>query len=369
MAARKVFMRARKYPDLRWQAYVASALMEWQHDRKDQIPRNIFELGLKSFLGEAQYVEQYVQFLVGLGDLSNARALFERALTDAPSEAALNLWDAFLRFEYEVGTTEAIKAVEQRRLEAVGSQPHDRLHVNLLKHKVLGLWPATDVQALHFKRLLGMVPPIETPPEKEMQGRGRDREPPRDRDRQADHGRGERQSHHHPHHLGSPQQQRQQQHRGEGGGPLSPAIPSGFGGSGEPEPIRQFPHELGMFINQLPPSHTVEGSVPDVDQVIDVLVKADLTPEGISAHEIAAARERRRQRRAMEQQGGGGHSGSFAGRGRGGGGQAYKRRAALDAFDEEDSDLEEEGNDGGFGEEDMQPGLDVYRMRRKQLRS
>lgn len=58
-------MRARKYPDLRWQAYVASALMEWQHDRKDQIPRNIFELGLKSFLGEAQYVEQYVQFLVG----------------------------------------------------------------------------------------------------------------------------------------------------------------------------------------------------------------------------------------------------------------------------------------------------------------
>lgn len=45
----------------------------------------------------------------GLGDLANARALFERALTDAPPEAASKLWDAFLQFEYEVGTLAAIQ--------------------------------------------------------------------------------------------------------------------------------------------------------------------------------------------------------------------------------------------------------------------
>ena len=50
----------------------------------------------------------------------------------------------------------------------------------------------------------------------------------------------------------------------------------------------------------------VEGPLPDVDLVIDVLVKADLTPDGITAHELAAARERRRQRRIAEQQQGGG---------------------------------------------------------------
>jgi hypothetical protein len=61
----QVFMRARKYPDLGWQAYVASAQMEWQHDRKDQIPRNILELGLKAFLGVPEYVEHYVAFLLG----------------------------------------------------------------------------------------------------------------------------------------------------------------------------------------------------------------------------------------------------------------------------------------------------------------
>jgi hypothetical protein len=61
----QVFMRARKYPELGWQAYVASAHMEWQHDRKDQIPRNILELGLKAFLGVPEYVEHYVAFLLG----------------------------------------------------------------------------------------------------------------------------------------------------------------------------------------------------------------------------------------------------------------------------------------------------------------
>lgn len=62
----QVFMRARKYPGLGWQAYVASAQMEWQHDRtKDTIPRNILELGLKAFLGVPEYVEHYVQFLLG----------------------------------------------------------------------------------------------------------------------------------------------------------------------------------------------------------------------------------------------------------------------------------------------------------------
>lgn len=43
-----------------------------------------------------------------------------------------------------------------------------------------------------------------------------------------------------------------------------------------------------------------------MDQVIGVLAKADLTPDGVAALELAAARERRRQRRLMEQQQGGG---------------------------------------------------------------
>lgn len=66
MAARKLFLRARKWQPLRWQAFVASALLEWAHEGKDQIPRNIFELGLKTFLAEPGYVLQYATFLQGM---------------------------------------------------------------------------------------------------------------------------------------------------------------------------------------------------------------------------------------------------------------------------------------------------------------
>lgn len=31
----QLFMRARKWSDMRWQAYAASALMEWRHEAKD----------------------------------------------------------------------------------------------------------------------------------------------------------------------------------------------------------------------------------------------------------------------------------------------------------------------------------------------
>jgi hypothetical protein len=63
---------------------------------------------------------------------------------------------------------------------------------------------------------------------------------------------------------------------------------------------------------------------------------------------------------------GGGHPG----RGPPRGGPPFKRRAALDAFDEEESEDEEDGGgEGGYGDDTGQPGLDVYRMRRKQQRN
>lgn len=54
------------------------------------------------------------------------------------------------------------QSVEQRRREAVGPLPHDALHIVLLKHRVLGLWPANEAQQFHFQRVLGLLPP---PPE------------------------------------------------------------------------------------------------------------------------------------------------------------------------------------------------------------
>jgi hypothetical protein len=124
----------------------------------------------------------------GLGDIHNTRALFERALTATAPEAAHKLWDAYLAFEYDVGSLAAAAAVEQRRQEAATAlreaaaaaaagaaldgkpapaagaakaPPHEALQLALLKYKVQGLWPGSEVQRLHFERLLGQAPAIE----------------------------------------------------------------------------------------------------------------------------------------------------------------------------------------------------------------
>ena len=122
----------------------------------------------------------------GLGDIPNTRALFERALgATAPADAA-PLWDAYLAFEYDVGSLAAATAVEQRRTEAAAAareaaaaaaaaaaldgkaapaqpppaqQAHETLRLALLKYRVLGLWPASEVQQAHYERLLGAAAP------------------------------------------------------------------------------------------------------------------------------------------------------------------------------------------------------------------
>lgn len=75
--------------------YAASALIEWHGEKNDTVPRKIFELGLQSFEGVAEYVLTYADFLWGLGDYDNMRALFERAL--AANDKTKKLWDRYIQ--------------------------------------------------------------------------------------------------------------------------------------------------------------------------------------------------------------------------------------------------------------------------------
>lgn len=49
------------------QVYAANALLEWQTERTDKIPRNIFELGLKAHMGQTDYVIAYADWLLSIG--------------------------------------------------------------------------------------------------------------------------------------------------------------------------------------------------------------------------------------------------------------------------------------------------------------
>ena len=77
------------------QVFMHSAMMEWHTDRQTPVPRNILELCMKSaHIRQPSFVRAYARFLAQTGDVSNARAVFERAL--AQPEAPLGIWDAYL---------------------------------------------------------------------------------------------------------------------------------------------------------------------------------------------------------------------------------------------------------------------------------
>lgn len=319
--ARQTFLKASKVPDIGWQVFVASALMEWHHDNSNvKVPKNIWELGAKRFMAEPAFVLAYIDFQLGLGDTANCRATFERALTVTPPPQAKPLWDQYLRFEAQHGSPEAVSKVEQRRREALAPvSPLDQLHSLLLKHQEGDLWPLQPVEQEHFKRLLGLAPPLPQPvtpgppPQTHQHGAGPGPGPGQGQGSGPANGRPSNPgaspmmdnwspaaAQHaspmhgpasgpgqgplpaapgpHPHgpapgmHANGPGPGPAQ--NGPGPGPLlqpPPAAPRG-----PPQPLTQFPVELGNFINKLPPARTLEGAHPNVDQVIDILMTADL---------------------------------------------------------------------------------------------
>ncbi|WWD10146.1 hypothetical protein V865_008280 [Kwoniella europaea PYCC6329] len=116
-AARAVFGKARKSPYLTWQIFEASAMMEYHSNKDSAVAIRIFELGLKLFSDEVDYVIKYLQFLLSVNDDTNARALFERSAIKIPSSSSRPLWDIWARYEYLYGDLSAVHKLETRFAE------------------------------------------------------------------------------------------------------------------------------------------------------------------------------------------------------------------------------------------------------------
>jgi len=339
MAARKLFLRARKYSALCWEAFAASAAMEWAAEGKDQIPRNIFELGLKTYLSEPEYVLTYADFLQGLGDIANTRSLFERALTATPVEAVGPLFDAYLQLEAASGSLAAVATLEQRRRDVLGTSvvknALDAAHIARLKYNYMGLSSGLEIGLAQA----GVAPAISFLP------RG-SAPPAADSDVGTTGGDGG---------IGD-DRRRSTRRRGKSRS-RSRSPPPGRKGDSE-QPIRHFPRELGQLVNQVrgPP----DGPVPDNEKIIDVIMRMDFSPEGIEAHESAAARERKRQRRNAQGPPGGGGNGDGGGASGFGVGGKRKAEHGLQPPPVVDSDSGESSGDDDEGEG---AGLDVYRRR------
>jgi cleavage stimulation factor subunit 3 len=118
-AARTIFKRARDDSRINHQIFVAAALMEYYCTKDNNIAFNIFNLGLKKYGQNVDYILAYIDYMTHLNEDHNARVLFERVLSSDNSiskQTQLPIWHAFLKFESQVGDLQSIKKVEKRRL-------------------------------------------------------------------------------------------------------------------------------------------------------------------------------------------------------------------------------------------------------------
>ncbi|GIL69991.1 hypothetical protein Vretimale_19718 [Volvox reticuliferus] len=247
--SRKLFLRARKWQQALqaneygcWRLYADAALLEWRRGRDAAAARNIFEKGLEDarIFREPQYAIAYLDLLCGLGDLDNARALLARVLADEANAKCVMLWQRYIAFEGMSGDLAAVVEVERQAMAALRGEEAEQLRAALpLIRRDFTLLRSP----LELRRILGL-------PAAPIDGGA----------------------------------------SGGGGGPTPGAPPGsnirppsaytnagGAAAGQEPQPLKQLPPQLGLFINSLPPPQAVEGIVPDVDQVIDALLTMDLT--------------------------------------------------------------------------------------------
>lgn len=116
-SARLVFKKARQDPRCTSHVFVAAALMEYYCTKDKSIAFKIFDLGLKRFKHQADYLLAYIDFLKQLNEDNNTRVLFERILTGGSlsSESSVEIWNEFLEFEASIGTLSSVIKVEKRR--------------------------------------------------------------------------------------------------------------------------------------------------------------------------------------------------------------------------------------------------------------
>lgn len=160
LSARSVFKMARDDPRVGYQVYVSAALMEYYCSKDTTIGHKIFELGMKRFASNPDFVLCYVDYMAHLNEDNNTRVLFERALgtEQIQSERARVIWARFLQFELQVGDLASILKIEKRRLKTLENVKEFQGRETALlidRYRFLDLFPCSDseLRSLNYKEL------------------------------------------------------------------------------------------------------------------------------------------------------------------------------------------------------------------------
>lgn len=107
--------------------------MEYHVAKQLVVANKILGLAHTRFPDEIDFVVRYLEFLTSVNDENSAhsfhfllllltlridaRALFERAVSNFPPEKAKPLWDTWTKYEYQYGNLEAALRLEKRMAE------------------------------------------------------------------------------------------------------------------------------------------------------------------------------------------------------------------------------------------------------------
>ncbi|CAF9943606.1 MAG: mRNA 3'-end-processing protein rna14 [Alectoria fallacina] len=125
--SRGIFADARKRGRITSDVYVASALMEF-HCYEVETGKKIFERGLRLFSEDEEFALQYIKHLVANNDHTNARVVFETAVTKLALKPetvskAKPLYAFFHDFESRYGELTQIVKLEKRMIDLFPEDP------------------------------------------------------------------------------------------------------------------------------------------------------------------------------------------------------------------------------------------------------
>lgn len=145
--SRAIFKKAREDSRTNFHVFISAALMEYYCSKDKAVAFKIFELGLKKYMNETDYVLAYVDYLSHLNDDNNTRVLFEKVLSSMPKDKASEVWGKFLEFETTSGDLASLVKVENRKLEIYREELEGHeTSVLVDRYKYLDLFPCTSLE-------------------------------------------------------------------------------------------------------------------------------------------------------------------------------------------------------------------------------
>lgn len=141
--------------------YVLAALSDLVENKANPMPmtQRVFELGMRKFADEVDYVKTYVEYLYYTSNYPDVRSALEVALKTVPLEESMPIWDQLLQYEANHGT-----------LSSVGGSGSGRQSIDI-NRRFASFSQLIEVENRRLTarfRLTGGDPAIETPKHKVM---------------------------------------------------------------------------------------------------------------------------------------------------------------------------------------------------------